>query len=623
MDLRSALLGCSSGQLARIATTLRLQVEAGTLRRELVELVAERIVAAASDGPAWAGLNGVARQAVQLLVRAGGRHEAELLVRRLGRDTPPRDEVDGSSRSIERVVGSLVERGLLFRVFDAEEQRRGVYLVMPDELLVAAREHLGGVPAAGPPHQADPPERVARGDPAADLFVLASALRREAWSTAARGLAGRPGLTVGQIVGRLRALATDGPGDPGRRWRFLLWLGQRAGWISRDAWPTPVEDAIARLLEDPGALPSLALSAGPVSASSTMTTRPDEASGRRRQADALQLLSELDRERWWSVTELVGWLADELGEVPAPAASTRARAGRNRLADQLTRWLGGRWYWLGLLDWGWDGAAWSLVTPTAALRSLATGRPATDGPRPRPCTVAGRLELGAPPGGDLAGLFRAERYLAYAGEAGETRRYALTPASYDRGIRLDGDAAELRALLGRLLDGPVPTAWLDAIELWSGGSTRLTLGARLLLAADDEATFAEALAVQGVSAAVEERLSTRHAVVAGERVAALLADLARAGLPVDVDAGLRVEPADHGRSAALASGVAETAWVALEVLRRLAPDAVAEQRDLQAARARLDAVLAASVLESLNRRAATIVAAIAQRRRPRTRRRVV
>jgi hypothetical protein len=118
-------------------------------------------------------------------------------------------------------------------------------------------------------------------------------------------------------------------------------------------------------------------------------------------------------------------------------------------------------------------------------------------------------------------------------------------------------------------------------------------------------------------------VAPRHALVHGERVAELLAELARAGLPVDVDPGLRAEPADLGRAAALATGVAETAWVVIEVLRRLAPEVVAEQRDLVAARGRLDAVLAASVLEALNRRAATIVAAIASRRRPRARRRVV
>src|SRR5947207_3105485 len=79
----------------------------------------------------------------------------------------------------------------------------------------------------------------------------------------------------------------------------------------------------------------------------------------------------------------------------------------------------------------------------------------------------------------------------------------------------------------------------------------------------------EALAIEAARDAVVEQLSPRHVVIAGERMAALLADLARAGLPVEIGAGLRAEPADAARSAALAGGVAETAWVALEALRRI------------------------------------------------------
>jgi hypothetical protein len=203
------------------------------------------------------------------------------------------------------------------------------------------------------------------------------------------------------------------------------------------------------------------------------------------------------------------------------------------------------------------------------------------------------------------------------------RRYGLTPPSFDRGIRLGGDPDDLRSLLERLLDGPLPSEWLAAIDTWSSGSSRLSLASRLLLTSDRPEALTEALVIAAAREAVTDVLTPRHAIVAGERVAELLVELARAGLPVEIDTGLRAEPGDPGRSAALASGVAETAWVALEVLRRLAPDVVAAQRDLQAARGRLDAVLAASVLDALNRRAATIVAAIANRRRPRARGRVV
>jgi hypothetical protein len=628
MNLRSALLGCSSGQLSRIAATWALNVEAGTLRRELVEAVAARIEAEVAGDAVWDSFGDLGRQALSLLVRAGGRHEADLLTRRLGRGLNV--EPDEAARAVDAAVGDLVDRGLLFRVYDAEEQRRGVYLVMPDEVLESAERVFGSSDHAADPSEIVQPDQIAVADPAADLFALASALRREAWGNASRGLARRRALTVSQIVGRLRQQSTPGPGDPGRRWRFLMWVAQRAGWISRDPWPMPDDDLIVRLLSDPATLPTQALAAGPVTepaAARRGSSAPgSESSPRKRQADALQLLSELDEGAWWSVSDLAEWLARELDPHTGQRGATtngRPPARGGRAEQQIERWLAGRWFWLGLVTWGWDGSGWGLVSPTPALRTLTTGRSRADNSTWSACSAEPDLRLAAPMGADLATLYRAEPYLAFAGIEDGVRRYGLTPASFERGLRLGGEAEDLFGLLGRMLQGTPPPAWQDAIERWASGSGRLKLEARLLLSSDSAETLAEALANASAANAVTDHLSARHALVAGERIAPLLADLARAGLPVEIDPGLRVEPADAGRAAALAGGVAETAWVVLDVLRRLAPDVVAEQRDLQTARGRLEAVLAAGQLEALGRRAATIAAAISDQRRARGRRRVV
>ncbi|HZO27389.1 MAG TPA: hypothetical protein VFH48_15520 [Chloroflexota bacterium] len=617
MNLRTALAGCSSSQLTRVAAAWTLTVEAGTLRRELVELLAERIIVGTADSTTWRELDEFERRVVGQLVRAGGRHETELLTRRLGRAVLGERSADESAKRVDRAVVNLVDRGLLFRVFDADEQRRGVYLILPDELLDAARQAIGSDGGRRSPEPVAPPARVARMHLAADLFILTSALRREDWGAASRGLAGRPGRTVGQILSRLRQIPADGPGDPGRRWRFLLWLGQRAGWISRGAWPTPDEDAVERLLADPGGLPALALAAGPVSGLDGQTAGVDRAGSRLRQADALQLLSELDEAGWRSSTEVVAWLADELGGTAESTRPFQADTVRRRLEDQLMRWLSGRWFWFGLVAWGGDGAGWSVVAPTDALRSLTTGRRTGSVPAPRPGRVTGRRQFVATLDGDLASLYRAERYLALVGGDLNERQYGLTPATFDRGVRLGGDRDEALTLFARLLDGPVPEEWQAALEQWSSGASRLTLSTALLLASDRAEVMEEALRVRAAREAVAESLTPTRALVDATQMANMLAELARAGLPVEIDPGLRVEPRDPGRSAALANGIAESAWVALEVLRRMAPEAIAEQRDLQSARSRLDAVLAASVIEALNHRAASIVAAIANRRRPR------
>ena len=620
MKLRQALHGCSTGQLARISTAVSFQAEAGTLRRELVELLADRIAAVASAPALWQALDADAAQVVRWLVQAGGRHEAELLLRRLTRGAANPDD---ARAKVERALAELVDRGLVYRLFDAEEQRRGLYYVLPDEVLEPAREHLGAGPSQRPPRLDAQPVRIAHGDLAHDLFALASALRREVWGAASRGLAGRRAQSVGQIVAGLRALAGDGPGDPGRRFRFLLWLGQRAGWMSRAALPVPDEVTIERLLHDPGRLPALALSAGPVEAGTEGRGTPDRANPRQRQADALQLLSELEGDGWWNARQVVTWLADELLGARERPGDMREDRERRQLEAQLGRWLVGRWFWLGTIDWGWDGSAWTLLAPTDGLRALATGQSGASTPRPEACRIVASHRIEAPRRANLPLLFRAERYLAYAGSDAEVRRYGLTAASFDRGARLGGDAEELESLLRRLLEDTLPHDWLGAIARWSSGEGRLTLSARLVLSSDRPDVLGEALATPAARAAVVETIAPEQAFVSGEHVATLLTELARAGLPVDIEAGLRAEPRDAGRAAALAHGVAETAWVALEVLRRLAPDVVAEQRDLQAARGQLDAVLPNGVLESLNRRATALAAAIANRRRPRARGRMV
>jgi hypothetical protein len=617
MNLRSALEGCPSSQLGRIADAWKLVLEPGTLRRELVELLAGRLVEAASSDELWSRLDASERAIVHLVARAGGRHESGLLARRLGRNRASDTDVDPQP-VIDRAVASLVERGVLFRVFDADEQRRGIYLLLPDELLdaVHAVPEQDGVELS--PALDAAPARVAEIDLAFELFTLASALRREVWGGSSRGLAGRRDRTVGEILARLRQSSNHGPGDPGRRWRFLLWLAQRAGWISRDPFPRPDDDRIEQLIASRRSLPAEALAASPVGDSQAHKDRGEPRDSRRRQADALHLLAELRGDHWWTLDDVVRWLADHLDEGDGERPDPRQDRERRRLEDQLRRWLAGRWYWLGLVRWGWHGEGWSLIAATDALQCLTSGRLPTADPPVALCVADDTLRLMAPPGANLSALYRVERYLAFGGVDAENRRYGLTPASFDRGVRQGGDADELRDLLMVLLGGPAPDPWQAAIASWLQGISRVSLVARLLLASRRPESLDTALAHPSARAGGVERISPHHALVDGEHIARVLADLAQAGQPVDVEPGLRAEPASAAGSAAMGSGTVEAAWIALEVLRRLAPD-MAQPPDLEAARRRLEAALGQRALDALDRRATSFVAALANQRRSRSR----
>ncbi|MFN8637368.1 MAG: hypothetical protein U0893_26250 [Chloroflexota bacterium] len=622
MKLHGLLEGCSSSQLARLAAAWQLPVEAGTLRRELVELLVAQIGAGLTDQQTWAALEGRRRDAARVLARAGGRHEADLLAQRLLGVSPRAADLDDEARAVvhelDTATASLLDRGLLFRVFDGDEGRQGVYLVMAEEGLEAARAALGDDRAGGGLNPFDStPEHVTAIDLHADLFVLASALRREAWSAASRKLAGRPARSVGQLLSLLQRQAADGPGVPGQRWRFLLWIAQRAGWLRRDGWPLPDDERLERLLRQPDTIVQEALAVSPV-AGTEVRGRNDRPRAGRRQADALQLLSELDVDRWWPADRVASWLAETLTSERADDSRGGNLAHRRR-AQLYQRWLAGRWFWLGLVRWGGDDADWTHVAPTPSLLSLMRGTSSPGHAAAVPCLLESQLHLLAPPGADLPTLSRAERYLAFGGSGDEGRHYTVTPASFERGVRLGGDADELASLLARLAQQPLPVSWQQAIHAWTDERRRLQLGARLLLWSEEPGVLAESLRSVGAGDDGLEQISERHALVRGDRVAQLLTALAQAGLPVDVEPGVRAEPTRPGQAASLADGVAETAWVALEVLRRLAPDVVADRRDLRAASGRIESVLSPRQLEALERRATTIAAAIADRRRPRKR----
>src|SRR5438128_503028 len=140
MKLHEALLGCSTGQLRRVAEAWGVPAELGTLRHEFAEALTPRIVVEVADEGFWTGLDGDTHRVMEMLIQAHGRHEADLLVRRLATaDTAGPDE---AARRIEQRVGRLIELGLVFRLFEAEHGLRRTVLLLPDEVVEALRPRV-------------------------------------------------------------------------------------------------------------------------------------------------------------------------------------------------------------------------------------------------------------------------------------------------------------------------------------------------------------------------------------------------------------------------------------------------------------------------------------------------
>jgi hypothetical protein len=624
MKLHEALLGCSTGQLRRVAEAWGVPNEPGTLRHELVDVLGQTIVAGAGAEGLWDNWDVDTPRILGALARAHGRHDADLLVRRL--TGPSSGQDDELASRIEQRIGRLIDRGLAFRLFEAERGLRRTVLILPDEITEIWQAGYS-TDVAAPPADSTKPAQIARGDVAHDLFVLASALRREARSASSRGLVGRRPRTVAQVLGSLHAQVPDGPGEPARRWQFLLWVGKRLKWFQSDGWPLPDDDRIGRLFGDRAAIVREILSGVSTEGRSDRTAeRVSDLA--QLHADALQIVSELQPGVWWQVDGLLTLIGEQLGQKWGEGQSAGVPGPTRRAQAAVRRWLTGRWHWLGLIHWGWNDSGWSTAAVTALLVDLVAGRPGTSRQHVAPCEASEPFHLSAPPNADLVTLYRLERYLTYRGGNAEERRYDVTPASVARGIRLGGDEDELLTGLSRVLQGNVPVAWVDSIVGWCRANSALRVEPRILLVASDESTLDAALAVDDAQQAVVDRLASRYAVVAPDRLPELLTGLATAGLPVEVDPSLRVEPRRIGQAAALGDGVVEAAWVALDTLRRLGAEAIADQRDLSTAQRALEASLSAQALETLERRARTIAALVAERRsntprRPQRRKRVV
>jgi hypothetical protein len=603
MKLRQALQSCPTGLLRKIAASSGLPVETTTLRAELVDGLAAQLTRAARERLLWAALDSDERVAVALVEGAGGRHEADLLSSRLDARGASADRARSASETLARVV----ERGALFRVFETEAPAPGTYYVLPDEFLGSIDAPAAEVSAVRSAAVDLVPDETRRNDPIHDCFVLASALRREGWNRVSRQLLARTGPTFDRLLGALQpAVAAPDRSPPRLRWRFFVELGRLGGWLEGGRWPAPVDDRVRALFDDRGATQSAlwhAYIAGPAGAREREVGLEGRVADPVRRA-VLQLLAELPPGAWLSIPRLKDGLLSELG----------GHQSASRSLPELDNWIFGPWFWLGLVVLGRSSEGWTLVATTTALRDVA-GRGAEPMPSAQasPCELTPDLQLRAPASADLAALYEAERYLAYAG--GESpRRYSLTAASFARGVRLGGSASEAAALLEHLARAPLPAEWRRALEAWQASVGRLHIDARLLLSAADADSLDRALRVREVGETVGEILSERHAWIVPDRLGDLLTALVAAGQPVTVDPALRLESARPGVAAAMGGGAAELLWTLLHAVLAVDRAALGSLGAWEAVATALDALVPASSRASLERRAD----ALAERlRRPR------
>lgn len=612
MTLEQALLGCPLGLLHKIAAQHGIATDAATLRAELVHHLAARLAQAAGDGELWRTLGLHERVAVGLVASAAGRRSGDALARRL--EARMRAEADVAPA--DATLSDLVERGILYRVFESESSARGTHYVLPRELLERVPRDL----LTGPATSVSPVEAssVRHNDPRLDVFVLASALRRETWNLATRRIVGRAGPSLAQLLGRLRPLVPEiDPLAAKHRWQFWLRLGRRLGWLRGGAWPIPDDEAVGALLAG-RSLPLATVWRAHVAETAREDGRRIGGPFERRgeavnalRAALLDVLADLEANQWYPLSRIHSIIPAELGPAAVSRAGSVAADGVEGFgsrehrgeADVAASWLATSWYWLGLVKWGRDPAGTALLAVTPALHEIAErpGSPASP-PELGPCRLEAGRVLVAPLGADLVTLYRAEQYLSFAGGT-EERRYTLTAPSFARGIRLGGSHSDAGELLGTLAQAALPAEWVGALGEWAATVDRVRLDARIVLSVEDGSALDKVAEIPQVAAAIHERMGERHASLGAGTLGQTLQALAEAGQVVGVDAGLRLEPQHAERAAALGGDAAELLWVLLGTLERLDAAGLGQLAGADSVRAALESVIPLTTRRVLAERA--------------------
>ncbi len=542
MRLREALEQTSVGTLRRIASQHGLSHDDGTTRAELVERLAERLLAPTYLDEQLVGL-GDDERAVLAAARAGAGELRGLLV---DRDHPGTAE-------------ALAERGLLYRVFASAGPLLGEVFAAPDELL----ERLPPPPPVPAPPTVSPPPGSDRrtSDAAFSLFALVSALVREA----------------GHLEQEVRGWSEEPGGwEWHARWDFLRHLAQAAGLVVQRADGTPAaSSSLIRLLDRPAELADRLWRTYLADRSWFDLAHAGLADGGEL-AEAVPLrkalvdtVEQLPHTAWIELDAYLAWVERTRPDVvreqlnPRGLVELGARSWAELEAPLLRYCLLGPLYWLGLVGASADGR---VVVRRAPLMATSA----------EPCTWDEPAELLAPARAALGTLLHAETYLVLR-ERSRVSQYHLVQARVAAALGGGGSIEECRRLLVRLTRAELPTPVAERLAVWQDRFGALAVRPAVLIEARSEAELEQAIADERVRPFVRARLGPTAAEVPAADVLELAAKLREAGHLPRVDAALRLaaEPR-HAYSGLVDEQVLEFLLVSLLAFQTARPERLSE-----------------------------------------------
>jgi hypothetical protein len=524
-----------------------------------VETLAEAMLAPGALESQVAALSATARQALALMVRAGGTVPSHRITMNYGsirRFGPARLEREKPWQEPASPLEELYYRGLVYRAYGEVGAYYGEILLIPDPFMEAL-PRLTALQAQVTAQPIATPEQVRAEDDALveDLFAVLVYLRLHRLQAPQQGLADTSWLDV-QRLGLSRRML--GSAEPARQ-RLLAHLLTRLRLIqvSRGGWLEPTLRARDWLRQPDAARLDHLLIAWrddadwdelchlPTLRCEGTGWRSDPVVARR---NLMAFLAAWPAETWFALDDLLGALKEQLPDYLRPDGDFTSWYIRNATTDEylsgfaswdavegaLARYLcTGPLHWLGVVRLGHSEGRPVALWLTARSKQLLSGVLSQSRSRAeshgRLATVSDDLRVSIVPQGTLYDRYLLERFAEWQGQ-GAQANYAITIEALARGVEGGIKLEQMVAFLKRVTQDQIPAVALRALLAWGARFGRVSLQRAVLLRAHDEATLQQIQADPELQPLVREVLTPTTCWVAEEDLAELERRLKAAGL---------------------------------------------------------------------------------------------
>ncbi len=217
----------------------------------------------------------------------------------------------------------------------------------------------------------------------------------------------------------------------------------------------------------------------------------------------LELVSQIPKDRWWSLSAFVGAIHDQQPDFQRPAGDYDSWFIRQEGSDTFLHGFGswdlvdgalvrflvtGPMHWLGLLDLAAPGAgeAYTALRLSRWAETLWHGAAPDDLPiEDATLKISSDGKLTLPNLTPRAVRYQVSRFCHWEGEKDEAQRstyaYRITPEALERARAQGLRAAQLVGLLRKHCDGPLPPMLLQALERWETAGTQAAIETVVLL----------------------------------------------------------------------------------------------------------------------------------------------